>query len=120
MKLQAQRYRHRVGVQARTESQDANTGAVTYEWGTVYLSSTVALDSVPAEVLTGPGREALAADVKTAETAARINMRWFPGLRADMRLIWDGRYFGIVSIETDATGRMEYRLRCSEGMTDGG
>ena len=115
----AQRYRHRIAIEEVVETQDSATGAVTHTWLTVDLDSDHDLSAVPASVLTGPGREPFAADTKLAETTARINFRWFPGLRADMRIVWDGRSFDILSIETDATARREYRLRCREGMTDG-
>lgn len=78
------------------------------------------LDSVPAEVMTGPGREMHAAGTKLAETAARINMRWFPGLSPAMRILWDGHTFDILSIETDLTARREYRLRCKDAGEAGG
>lgn len=116
----AQRYRHRIAIEEVVETQNAATGAVTHTWRTVDLDSDHDLSAVPAAVLTGPGREGLSADTKAAETSARIQFRWFPGLRADMRVVWDGRYYDIQSIEMDATGRREYRLRCREGLTDGG
>lgn len=117
--MEAQRYRHRVEFQEQFEEQDSETGAITRDWDTVYLDSDTPLDSVPAEVLTGPGREFNAADAKQAETSARINLRWFPGLLPSWRLLWDGKTYDILSIETDATARREYRLRCKEGVTDG-
>lgn len=117
--MEAQRYRHHVEFQEQVEEQDSETGAITRTWATVYLDSDTPLDSVPAEVLTGPGREFNAADAKQAETSARINLRWFPGLLPSWRLVWDGKNYDILSIETDATARREYRLRCKEGVTDG-
>jgi SPP1 family predicted phage head-tail adaptor len=122
--MQAQRYRHRVEVQEQVASQDSETGDITHTWATVEIgggssSSGMPLSSVPAEVLRGPGREFDAADAKQAETTARINMRWFPGLLPTMRIVWQGQPFDILSIEADATDRREYRLRCREGVTDG-
>ena len=122
--MYAQRYRHRVAVQYKAETQDSETGDITYSWETVEIgggssSSGIPLSSVPAEVLRGPGREFDAADAKQAETTARVHMRWFPGLEPTMRLVWQGQPLDILSIETDATDRREYRLRCREGVTDG-
>lgn len=117
--MEGQRYRHRVEVQGKTETQDSETGALEYSWETVYLDSDTPLDSVPAEVLTGPGREFNAADAKQAETSARIQMRWFPGLLPTMRIVWESQNFDILSIEVDATARREYRLRVKQGPTDG-
>jgi hypothetical protein len=36
-----------------------------------------------------------------------------------MRILWDGNIYNIKSIETDLSGRQEYRLRCSAGNNDG-
>lgn len=117
--MEAQRYRHRIEFQEQVESQDSETGAITRTWETVELDSDTELDSVPAEVLTGPGREFNAADAKQAETSARINLRWFPGLSQSWRVVWEGQNFDILSVETDLTARREYRLRVKQGVTDG-
>lgn len=106
------KYRHRVAVQRPVDSQDDITGELTRSWRNVHTA-------VPAEVLTGPGRELHAANTKLAETSARIKMRWFPGLLESMRILWDSKVFDIISIETDATARREYRLRVRDGMSDG-
>lgn len=113
------RYRHRVEIQYPVDAQDSDTGANTRTFMTFYLDSDTPLDSVPAEVLTGPGRQLHAAGTKLAETTARISMRWFDGLTPDMRVLWDGKTFDIISIETDTTARLEYRLNCKDGLTDG-
>ena len=114
--MQAQRYRHRIEFQHKVSVQNPNTGAITYSWQAI----SALLSSVPAEVLTGPGREFIAADAKQAETTARINCRWFPDLSPEWRVLWDGKVFDITSIETDATARREYRIRCKDGVSDGG
>jgi SPP1 family predicted phage head-tail adaptor len=119
MKSQAQRYRHRIEIQERVETQDSETGEITSTWETLALDSETPLDSVPAEVLTGPGREFVAGDAKQAETSARIAFRWFPGLLPTHRILWDGRVYDVQSIETDLTARREYRLRCKDGVSDG-
>lgn len=115
----AHRMRHRVEIQEKTETQNPSTGVITTSWQTLYLDSDTPMDSVPAEVLTGPGRETQAAASIQAEIVARINMRWFPGLTQKMRVLWDGRVFNIGSIETDITARREYRLKCTAGVNDG-
>ena len=108
----AYRLRHRVSVQELVEVQDTTTGAVSREWEDVYTE-------VPAEVLTGAGKEFVQSGSTQGEIAARINMRWFPGLTQKMRIVWDEKLFNILSIETDTTARQEYRLKCSSGVTDG-
>lgn len=108
------RLRHRVAIQEKTQTQDPVTGEITVTWANV-----AGLASVPAEVLTGPGREFIESGARQAETTARINMRWFAGLLPVWRILWDGRVYNIMSIETDATARREWRLRCTDGVNDG-
>ena len=108
----AHRLRHRVTVQELVEVQNTTTGAIAREWEDF-------LADVPAEVLTGAGKEFVGSGATQGEVTARINMRWFPGLTQKMRLVWDTSIYNIVSIETDITARQEYRLKCSSGVTDG-
>ena len=115
----AYRMRHRIQFQRQVQTQDPDTGEMVTTWEAVLFSGRADL---PAEVLTGPGRELIAADATQAETTARINCRWFPVERLELytwRVTWDGRVYNITSAETDATARREWRLRCSDGLTDG-
>jgi head-tail adaptor len=114
----ANRLRHRVSIQQQTETQDSNTGAITVGWQNL-VANGVTLSAVPAEVLTGAGKEMIQGDARQGEIVARINMRWFPGLTQKMRVLWDSNVFNIQSIETDLTARQEYRLKCSAGLNDG-
>jgi SPP1 family predicted phage head-tail adaptor len=118
MKALAPRLRHRITFQSQQEVRDSE-GAVSIEWANAWLDSETELADVPAEVLTGPGREFNAGGQVQAETTARINLRWFPGLDPEWRILWDGHVYNIGSIETDATARREYRLRCTGGVNDG-
>lgn len=106
------RLRHRVDVQSRVTIQDPTTGTMVVSWVDF-------IKGVPAEVLTGHGGERFTSGAVHADTDARIMMRWFPGLEPTMRILWDGRQYNILSIATDATGRIDYRLQCQEGLTDG-
>jgi len=110
--LRPGKYRHRITFQRQVEMRDPATGALEISWEDV-------LEGVPAEVLTGPGREASAASTKLAETSARINLRYFDGLDPKWRVVWGDRVYDITSVEMDETGVKEYRLRCSAGLTDG-
>lgn len=113
------RLRHRVEIQEKFNARDLETGELVATWSTVFLDSSTELDSVPAEVLLGPGRETVAAGAPQAAIDARINLRWFEGLTQQMRILWDGRVFNIHSMETDLTGRQEWRLKCTSGVNDG-
>lgn len=116
--MQSYRLRHRVAFQMQQHAQDPDTGAVSVSWVTATANG-VLLSSVPAEVLTGAGREFIAAGAKQAETTARINMRWFPGLQETWRILWDGRVYNITGVSTDITARREWRLQCEDGVNDG-
>jgi len=107
------KYRHRVRIDHKVKARDPADGSVITVWAPFMVD-------VPAEVLTGAGREFRAANAQQAEIVARVNMRWFPGLTAQMRVVWDGNIWGILAPpERDATGRREWRVQCSEGVNDG-
>ncbi|UAL42123.1 phage head closure protein [Shewanella inventionis] len=115
------RLRHRIHIQLPVKTQDPQSGEELTGWQTYLLASTP-LNNLPAEVLTGAGREFIAADAKQSETTARINLRWFPidiSLFYQCRILWNGRVYDIHSIETDLTGRQEWRLRCKDGVNQG-
>lgn len=109
----ANRLRHRIEIFEKAITQDSTTGAVEETWQYFMLDDGTVLDSVPAEVLTGQGKEFNQGGTIQGEVSARINLRWFPKLRQDMLIIWEDYYYNILSIETDLTGRQEYRLRCT-------
>ena len=121
----AHRLRHRVTFQSKGEPQRDDNGYLipgSGGWQTVTLADGTKLEDVPAEVLTGPGREFQGGAATQAEISSRINLRWFPASERDMaawRVIWDGRTYNIQSIEADATARREWRLRCVDGPSEG-
>lgn len=109
---------HKITFQAKQAgTRDPVTGAVEYGWADVDK-----LSNVPAQVLTGPGKEPRVDSADQPETTARINCRWFPADVHEMmswRILWDGRVFNIKSVTTDATARREYRMECTDGVGDG-
>lgn len=106
------KYRHRVDIEEPRIERDPENGAVSTKWEPLRYR-------YPAQVLTGPGRELASANTKLAETAARINMPWFPELTPECRILWCDMIFDITAVDLDETGRQEYRLRCKDGLTDG-
>lgn len=112
------RLRHRIAIEEPIAAQDARTGEITVRWQVVTRGG-VRLNSVPAEVLTGPGREFATAGAEQADTSARITVRWFRGLTQQMRIVWDGDTYNIVSVATDRTGRRDYRIVCRHGVHPG-
>jgi len=105
------RLRHRISIQEVSESQNSENGAVSEVWINKTLSDGTVLNSVPAEVLTGAGKEFVQSGALQGEFNARINLRWFPELTLKMRVIWENTVYQITSIETDITARREYRLK---------
>jgi len=121
----AHRLRHRVTLEAKAapvRDEDGYLVSGSGDWQPVVLPDGTVLETVPAEVLTGPGREFQGGASTQSETAARINLRWFPASARDMatwRVLWDGRTYNIQSVATDATARREWRLRCVDGPGEG-
>jgi SPP1 family predicted phage head-tail adaptor len=110
--MMAHRLRHRILIETPQRVQNTETGDVATVWATLY-------ENVPAEVLTGPGRDAIAAGALQNEATCRINIRWFDISRTELvncRITWDGRLYSIVSAEQDITARREWRLTCQEGV----
>lgn len=112
------RLRHRVEFQEPFEERNSESGNVETVWDTATANG-VLLASVPAEVLTGPGREFHASGAKQSGDIVRVNLRWFPGLKTSWRIVWEGQAYNITSRETDITGRREWRLRAEGGVSDG-
>lgn len=121
----AYRLRHRVTFEAKGDPVRDENGYIvpgSGGWQTVVLDDGSRLEDVPAEVLTGPGREFQGGNATQAEVGARVNVRWFPTsptLLASWRLRWDGQILNIQSAETDATARREWRLRCVDEPSEG-
>lgn len=111
----AYRLRHRVTFERQVSRK--NGQYLETVWETAALSSGMLLENVPAEVLTGPGREFVGSGAPQSSATARINLRWFPASPDEMvqwRVRWDGRVYGIRSVETDRTARREWWLRCQD------
>ena len=117
--MQAQRYRHRISFEEQTTLVDSTEGAREVHWIPVVLDSGEALEDVPAEVLTGPGREFVQSGKTQGEIAARINCGWFPGLLQGWRIVWEGQVFNIAGWELDRTARREYRIKVHRRVNDG-
>lgn len=107
------KYRHRVSFEKQVIERDRVDGGVIINWVPF-------MTNVPAEVLTGPGKDNVAANADEGVEVARINVRWFPGLLSSMRVLWYDRVWEISGPpETDSTGRREYRIQVSTGSHDG-
>lgn len=115
------RLRHRIKIQKPVESQDGDTGEIITTWQNIELSA--GKPDIPAEVLTGAGKESYAENSKFSEVVARINIRWFPYGQQDLykcRIIWESQVFNIVDVQTDLTARQEWRFKCEAGVSNEG
>lgn len=117
--MQSQRYRDRITFQEPITTRDSVEGAEETSWVTVALETGEFLEDVPAEVLTGPGREFLQSGQIQGEVAARISCRWFPGLNQVWRILWNGITYDIGAWDEDRTHRREYRIRVTGGVNNG-
>lgn len=116
--IKAGKYRHRITIEQPFDEADSD-GRRVIVWQTLYLDSDTPLENIPAEVLLGPGRENIASQSKQSSIDARINFRWFPGLTQDMRIVADNRIYNIEGLESDSTGRLEWRCKCVTGVNEG-
>ncbi|MEJ7746060.1 MAG: phage head closure protein [Luteimonas sp.] len=109
--MRSQDLRHRITIQGRTETRDAN-GDVTVAWADAA--------NVAAQWLPGPGREYLAGEAIRAEVVGRFVIRYQPGITAGHRVIWDGTTYEIKAPpQGDATARRELTLMVGGGVSDG-
>lgn len=109
-----QQLRQRVRILYNAGPVADSSGEYGEDWQTLIVNG-IPMDAVPARVLTGPGRygEIRQVDQILGDVSARITLRWFPGLKAEHVIEWDGQFFNINGIpQTDETGRREYRLNC--------
>ena len=109
----APRLRHRVTIKTPTVTQNPTTGEMVESWAVLFCG-------VPAEVLTGPGREPFTSAQFHSDTTARITTRWFacdPHDLQKLRIEWDGRDYDVKAFITDATARRWYRFECVDGMS---
>lgn len=106
----AARLHHRVSVHRRSETRDPTTGFAAVAW-------TPVVERLPAEVLTGPGREAEARGQTQNEIAARITVRWHPSLKSPtgLRVTHGDDLYHVETASFDATGRVSITFVCSTG-----
>lgn len=114
--MSAQKYRHRITIQRKTEVIDPATGYRTTVW----------VDRIadePARWQAGPGREYLASEAVRTEVSGRFGIRWSPEaalIQAGDRVLWDGRVMALKAPPlVDETARREITLMVAEGQEDG-
>ncbi|MEX6663692.1 phage head closure protein [Pseudomonas sp. W2-17] len=110
--MRAGKLRHHVMLQRAEYSQDPVTGEVTPSW--------VEVGKVWAAIEPLSAREFIAAAAGQSEVAARIVIRYRPGITSTMRVLYRGKVYNIQGVLADMDSGLDYlTLPCSEGVSDG-
>lgn len=112
MALAAGKLRHRVKIQKRTDTRDAQTGDVKVSWQDL---ATVWAAVEPLSV-----REFIAGQATQSQITARITIRYRDDVTAAMRIIHRDRIYNPQGWLADQESGLEYLTApCSEGVNDG-
>lgn len=99
--------RHRCTLQRKQQTQNPQTGALLTTW--------VTEATVWAAVEPLSAREFVAAQAVQSNVSVRITVRYRPGITAAMRILHDGKVYGITGVLADKDSGREYlTLPCSE------
>lgn len=109
----AQKLRHRVTIQGRTNVQQAD-GSIVATWGNLLLNE-------PAQVVPQSAREFYESEAPQAETRGRMMIRK-PGIAIDttMRVQWQGESYNIEGVLPDPSDRRWLTLIYAHGVNEGG
>jgi len=101
--LKAGNLRHRIALQRKQQTQNPQTGAMVTTWVTE-----AAVEPLSA-------REFIAAQAVQSDVSVRITVRYRPGITSAMRLLHDGKVYGITGVLADKDSGREYlTLPCAE------
>ncbi len=103
--MQAGRMRHRIKIQSPVEARNG-VGEIITTWAT--------LATVWASVEPLRGREFFDAEQMQAEVSTRVRMRYYPGITAQMRVLWGSRVLEIVTPIDVNERHKELQLMCRE------
>lgn len=113
--LEAGKLRHRVTVQARTNTQGSVTGATDVSWADVpqWVNIAAAIEPLSA-------RDLIAAQAQQSPVTSRVTIRRLAGLTAQHRLMHNGRVLSIEGVLPDPDSGLEWMtLAVAEGLSDG-
>lgn len=120
------RLRHRVAIQERVETQDPNSGDITYTWQNVRLGFADEWSSIPAAIEPLSAREFVAAQATQSKVVGRVMVRARPGLLAKQRVVHRNTrtnvttIYNIEGVLTDPDSGLEYvTLPVSTGPNEG-
>jgi len=103
--MEAGKLRHRVTIQSKTVVQDAY-GEETITWGT--------FATVWANVEPLRGREFLEGRQVMAEVSTRITMRYYAGVKPEMRAVYGSITYDILAVIHVESREREMQLMCQE------
>ena len=107
--MRAGRLRHRVIMQAQTETQ-SSTGAAIITWRPQ--------DTIWAGIEPLSGKEFFAADSVQAEVKVRIVIRYHKTVTAAWRVYHDGLFYDIKAVLNENVRNRMITLMCAQGVTD--
>lgn len=95
--------RHKVELQQPVETQDPDTGEMETVWTTIARPW--------AKIAPMSGREFLAAAAEQSEVRGKIVIRYRGEIDATMRIVYRGKWYGILAVLPDADSGIEH-LSC--------
>lgn len=105
--------RHQVTLQARTQAQDPDSGAITQGWAD--------LATVWASVEPLSAREFIASQATQAMVTTRVTIRYRDDVVPTMRLTHRGKVYNVEGVLPDKSSGLEYlTLACSSGDNESG
>lgn len=112
--MEAGKLRHTVVIESLVTGspQRHPNGELVQEW-TAYLAG------VSAMVEPLSGRELFAAQEEHSEATTRVRIRYREGIAADMRVVFGGQYYDIVSVIDRGMRHVELWLMCKSGVKYG-
>lgn len=112
--MKAGRLRHRITLQAFTDTVDDSDGERIEEWVDAFPAA------LPAEILPLSGSELVASAAVSSRVSTRIIVRYRPGIVASMRAVHRGLIYNIEAVVPDnKTGNQWLTLHCSSGVNAG-
>lgn len=99
-----------IEVQVRSTAKDAS-GQQLDSWST-FCKTRAAIEQMS-------GSETVAAGAQLGETMHQLTVRYRPGFRANMRVVYQGRVFNVLSVLDDFTVHRKTTMLCQEGLNRG-
>lgn len=98
-------YRHKITIEQKTHAQN-DYGEEKDDWEKV-------LD-IYAGIYPISGREFFTAETVSSEVTHKINIRYVPGIKTDMRVVFNKRIFHIQSVINFQERNIQLQLMCKE------